>query len=95
LRKQLFINCWVASETESVPMWKIYGSYDQGIAIKSTVNSFKRSLRGSQVDMLALTVGLVRYYREGPQALFDYNKGVEFSWDSAAKVSRKARLLRF
>lgn len=42
LREFTFVNCWHQSETESMPMWKMYA--EKGIMIKSDLSSLKNSL---------------------------------------------------
>ena len=47
LRDFTFVNCWHQSETESMPMWKMYA--EKGIMIKSDLSSLKNSL-GIETD---------------------------------------------
>lgn len=42
LRKFTFVSCWHQSETESMPMWKMYA--EKGIMIKSDLSSLRNSL---------------------------------------------------
>jgi hypothetical protein len=41
LCKLVFINSWTL-DAESIPMWKIYGSFDKGIAIQSSTERFRK-----------------------------------------------------
>lgn len=42
LREFTFVNCWHQSQTESMPMWKMYA--EKGIMIKSDLSSLESSL---------------------------------------------------
>ena len=51
------INCWHESPHESAAMWKLYATDDNGIAIKTDFDSFKRSLTCSE----SIYVGRISY----------------------------------
>jgi hypothetical protein len=89
LRNQLFITCWSAG-AESIPMWKIYGSYDQGIAIQSTTQRFANALRIPS-ELPSFRSGRVDYYSERPEPLFNYAVRAEFSWDATFKIALQKR----
>lgn len=90
LVRQLFVNCWVRAEYESVAMWKIYGSYAAGIAVQTTVGRFRRSVQFPR-ELPALKMDSVQYYIDLPPPRFDYPKGTEFSWDAALEVALQKR----
>jgi len=59
-RQNLFISCWHENEFESAGMWDAY-SNENGIAIKTTVEKFKKSIQFEnykEMDLLR-----VNYYR--------------------------------
>lgn len=45
IRKRTHALCWHASETESEAMWRLYLSSNEGIAIKTTAQRLRESLR--------------------------------------------------
>lgn len=53
LRKQVFINCWTASEHESHALWRIYCPASEGVAIQTSLDRLRKSV--------ALPVLEVRY----------------------------------
>lgn len=42
IKKSVFISCWTASEKESIPLWKMYGSNLKGVRIKLPTDMFRR-----------------------------------------------------
>ncbi len=42
MKESVFISCWTASEKESIPLWKIYGSNLKGVRIKLPTDMFRR-----------------------------------------------------
>lgn len=42
---QFFISCWHINEKENYAMWKVYLSSNEGIAIKTTINSLVNSIK--------------------------------------------------
>jgi len=56
VKKILFVNCWHANESESAAMWDLYSNRNSGVAIKTTVERLKASLRGGETFL-----GAVRY----------------------------------
>ena len=42
MREAVFISCWTASEKESIPLWKLYGSNLKGVRIKLPNDMFRR-----------------------------------------------------
>ena len=53
-----YISCWHMNNTESEAMWKIYCPSNQGVAIQTTYNKLKKSLRENDKDIF---IGMVRY----------------------------------
>jgi len=43
-RKQTFINCWTASEHESLALWRIFCPSPEGVAIQTTLERLKKSV---------------------------------------------------
>lgn len=56
-REHVFVNCWHMNEAESAAMWKLYLASGEGIAIQSTVNRLKESLKSDD----AFYIGKVNY----------------------------------
>lgn len=42
MKKCVFVSCWTASENESIPLWKMYGSNLKGVRIKLPTDMFRR-----------------------------------------------------
>jgi len=42
MKESVFISCWTASEKESIPLWKMYGSNLKGVRIKLQTDMFRR-----------------------------------------------------
>jgi len=88
LNKCVYVNCWTLA-AESIPMWKIYGSYDTGIAIQSSVERFRKSV---QLEGFAEhKTSHVEYFDTLPLPDFDYSKGIEFSWPKACELHLRKR----
>lgn len=43
-KELVLVNCWHINNYESVAMWKLYSSYENGIAIRTTYGRLKQSL---------------------------------------------------
>ena len=54
-----YVSCWYSRPHDSTAMWTIYGSNDEGIAIRSTIRRLKDSLAGS--GSLRVGIGQVSY----------------------------------
>ncbi len=61
VREKTFINCWHSSEHESDAMWKLYGLYDQCIAIQTT---FDRLIESLPSDVIAGSVEYLDYAKD-------------------------------
>lgn len=48
-RKSMYVSCWCALDNESEAMWRLYCPAGQGIAIQSTYESLKSSIRDLEV----------------------------------------------
>lgn len=42
MKKTVFVSCWTASEEESIPLWKMYGSNLRGVRIKLPTEMFRK-----------------------------------------------------
>lgn len=73
-RREYFVNCWHASEYESLAMWKIYGSPGAGVAVVSNGGRLGEALATNSEDF---HLGKVRY--ENPDIL---EFGMSNSFDS-------------
>ncbi|MBK5292775.1 MAG: hypothetical protein JJE04_14010 [Acidobacteriia bacterium] len=84
------MNCWTLAESESIPLWKIYASFNAGIVIQSTVDKFAKAVRFPEAYP-AHTTGRVEYYDGLPPRVFDYNISVEFSWKKKFVINLQKR----
>ena len=57
-RSLSFVNCWCEGADESRAMWDLYGANARGIAIKTTMNSVRSAIGGSD---LPIYIGRVEY----------------------------------
>lgn len=78
LSRHLFVSCWHRSTEESVAMWKIYGMR-AGVAIRSTTDRFRRSLKLPELDPDQFRCDPVEY---GPGILVDHSQSIPLSIDS-------------
>lgn len=60
-RKETCISCWHWNETESLAMWKLYTQIGNGIAIQTTIPSFKESFALTQEHVYAGKVIYIDY----------------------------------
>jgi len=56
------VSCWHENDRESVAMWRLYTSGSEGVAVKSTVGRFKRSVAQ---EGRAVTIAKVQYIDHG------------------------------
>lgn len=69
IRQSLYVSCWHINAFESAAMWKLYLKSDEGIAIKTTVGAFKKSLSGYRMiralgprtEEIPIFIGRVKY----------------------------------
>ncbi len=66
-----FISCWYMSDYESDAMWRLYTTHDEGIAIKSTIGSLKKTLELSQERIWIGRVKYIDYKRWTPPEATD------------------------
>jgi hypothetical protein len=57
-RRECFVNCWYASESESMAMWELYGKGCGSIAVRSSVGAVKAAL--NSVDR-SVSIGYIQY----------------------------------
>ena len=74
MRRSTAVNCWHMNEHESLAMWRLYTTSNEGIAIQSTFKSLVDSFNGPRDD--GLIVGKVKYidyrYEQIPETSFVY-----------------------
>ena len=88
IKRSVFVSCWTLAP-ESIPLWKIYGSYDAGIAVQSTEARFRRNVHlGGFPSNLA---GPVEYYETLPAPDFNYSESVNLSWPLACELHLRKR----
>lgn len=61
LRNKILVSSWNASEHESFAMWKMYAKEKLGVAIKTDLNSLKKSFDVTDRDIY---IGEVEYYND-------------------------------
>ena len=59
MRKNVYVSCWHANQTESAAMWELYGASKYTVAIRTTVDGLRRAFRSQ--DEYAITIGDVKY----------------------------------
>ncbi len=63
-RKGIYINSWYMNPHESYAMWNLYSKEGQGIAIKSTIKSFKNSLKDVEENIYIGSVNYIDYEKD-------------------------------
>ena len=98
----VYISCWHTNEIDSDFMWRVYGRYEYGIAVKSSVQALMQSIRDGGVDVRKVGCGFVVYptrdqlYREkleesmGSYAAFMI-KSPQYSPENEFRVFVKAK----
>ncbi len=64
LKMFIYINSWHMNKDESAAMWKLYLKSEEGIAIQSTYNRLKDSLRDENHDVFIGTIQYMDYDKE-------------------------------
>ena len=90
-KKQYFVSCWMLSEYESVAMWKIYCSENDGIVIKSKIGKLKSALDFDQEQQIH--IGKVQY-------IDDHYKHVDTQidtsyWGGLGEVCKKRKFFAY
>jgi hypothetical protein len=57
----IYISCWHTNEIDSDFMWRIYGRYEYGFAIRSSVQNLFNSIGDAGLDLSKLGAGFVVY----------------------------------
>ena len=58
---QVYVGCWHGGKSESVAMWRQYGSHEGAVAVQSTYGRLVSALPGKTDEGDALYVGMVAY----------------------------------
>lgn len=97
IRQRTHALCWHASETESEAMWRLYLSSNEGIAIKTTAQRLRESLRltkGVDQPLLLVEVEYVNHLDDDEMlAPVDFLRWATFKRKSFAH-EREVRLMR-
>ena len=64
-----FVNCWHASTTESPAMWELYASEDRGVAVRTTFEALRTSLKCEE----QVWIGKVKYIHFGEDTFSQMN----------------------
>jgi hypothetical protein len=70
LGRLVYVNCWTASDHESVALWHMYSSMTQGVSLRSTFRRLTESVRAYDSPIYA---GLVRYINYDADAIPEGN----------------------
>jgi hypothetical protein len=70
-RNTFYVSCWHMNKDESAAMWKLYLSGGDGIAIRSTVGRFKKSISEAPEKV---TIGKVKYKTISPGQVTNQNE---------------------
>ncbi|MFA5012135.1 MAG: DUF2971 domain-containing protein [Ignavibacteria bacterium] len=70
-----FISCWHYNQTESAAMWRLYLKSNEGLCIRTDIESFKKSFHNSKENIF---IGKVRYK--------DYENDIYYSDYDMSKV---------
>jgi len=62
--RNVAISCWHENEDESATMWKLYLQSNKGIAIQTTLESFKKSFGDIKEDLFLGRVHYINYANE-------------------------------
>ena len=62
-RDHLYVNSWCLDARESMAMWLIYGSLGYGVAVKSSVNQYRRAAR-FEIPSSSCAFGEVTYHSD-------------------------------
>jgi hypothetical protein len=57
----IYISCWHTNEIDSDFMWRIYGRYEYGFAVRSSVQSLVYAIRDAGLDLTKLGAGFIVY----------------------------------
>ncbi|WP_312913409.1 DUF2971 domain-containing protein [Stutzerimonas nitrititolerans] len=60
IAKGITVNCWHRNPQESEAMWRLYSENGKGIAIKTSIDSLKKSIESVDQNLL-VQVGTVKY----------------------------------
>lgn len=75
-RKNYAVSCWHINQNESEPFWKLYSNQIFGIALKSSVGSFKRALDDANYNVAIGKVEYIDFNKLNPDEHLD-RKGLQ------------------
>lgn len=88
--KYLFVNCWHINEYESDAMWKIYGTKNTGIAIKSTIKRLKDSFEKTEQEIKFKKIDYVNHKKQKTIAEDSFErfgkKGISFKHEDEFRL---------
>lgn len=90
-KKQYFVSCWHLAEYESVAMWKIYCSENDGVAIKTTIGKLKDSLGCDQDQQIH--IGEVEYIDD--HSNYVEKKRFTGYWGGLGQVCKKRKIFSY
>jgi hypothetical protein len=90
-KRQYIVSCWHMSDFESVAMWKIYCSEDDGVAIKSTIGSLIRSLDIDQSQKIH--IGQVSYIAD--HSTYKKKESPTNYWGPLPEICKKRKFFEY
>lgn len=76
IKKSTFLNCWHMAENQNMAMWKVYGQFEECIAIKTTIRKLDTLLSKNKEaliqDGLTYAIKQVKYISKDPKTHPDY-----------------------
>lgn len=67
-KKSIYIDCWHKNKFESAAMWNLYLKSDEGIAIQTTFNKYKKTLELSDLKFYLSDVNYIDFESEEPMS---------------------------
>ena len=92
----LYVNSWCLDPSESMAMWQIYGSFGFGVALKSSIEQYKRAAR-FDVDPSHYIFGKVGYHLDlesAPDIRRDFRESIPVGsglWSEILKLGLHKR----
>ncbi|PEF72085.1 hypothetical protein CON94_28385 [Bacillus pseudomycoides] len=73
-RESIVVNCWHINEHESAAMWDLYLNSSDGVAIQSTVSSFKKSVEETKEKIYMGKITYLDYQNDDPNFDDEYSQ---------------------
>ena len=105
LHERVFLSCWHRNDHESAAMWRLYLSYEDGVAIRSNAARLGEAFQATEESLL---LGVVRYLDYQKQSIpaqheldpffckrksFEYETEVRLLWRAEAPSKESGRYI--